>query len=67
MTEIPNTFYAIVGILIVTNLSAIGALIVFIFKCGLFVADTKSGIADAKATAVRAHLRIDQITNQQGG
>ncbi len=61
LTEIPASFYAILGILVVTNVGTVGALIVFIFKCGMFVADTKSGIRDAKDTAVRAHLRIDKI------
>lgn len=61
MTELPPGVYAVVGILIVTNLSTVGALIVFIFKCGMFVSDTKAGIADAKAKAIRAHKRIDRI------
>ncbi len=61
MTEIPAALYAIVGILVVTNLATVGSLIVFIFKCGMFVATTRSGIKDAKETAVRAHLRIDKI------
>lgn len=58
----PASLYAVVGILVVTNLSTVGALIVFIFKCGMFVASTQSGIKDAKETAVRAHLRIDKIS-----
>ncbi|MBA3754989.1 MAG: hypothetical protein H0X02_01600 [Nitrosomonas sp.] len=61
MTEIPPSLYAIVGILVVTNLSTVGALIVFIFKCGMFVSETKMGIKDAKASSVRAHVRIDKI------
>lgn len=61
MTEIPPALYAVVGILVVTNLSTVGALIVFIFKCGMFVADTKAGIAKAQETAVRAHQRIDRV------
>lgn len=61
MSELPSSVYAIVGILVVTNLATVGSLIVFIFKCGMFVSETKSGIKDAKSTAVRAHLRIDKI------
>ncbi len=64
MTELPASVYAIVGILLVTNLSAVIALVVFIFKCGVFVADTRSSITDAKQTGVRAHLRIDEINNK---
>ncbi len=67
MTEIPGSLYAIVGILVVTNLSTVGALIVFIFKCGIFVAETKSGITDAKEKAIRAHKRIDEITKTLEG
>lgn len=60
-TEIPTSFYLIVGVLVVTNVTAIIALITFIFKCGEFVANTKSGIKDAKDTGVRAHQRIDRL------
>ena len=59
--QIPTELYAIVGALIITNLSAIGALIVFIFKCGIFVANTNSGIKKAQETANRSHNRIDNI------
>lgn len=65
MAELPAPFYAVVGILIVTNLSAVGALIVFIFKCGMFVSDTRAGIKDAKETGVRAHLRIDKVLSNE--
>lgn len=61
MTELPSSLYAVVGILVVTNLATVGSLIVFIFKCGVFVSETKTGINDAKSSAVRAHLRIDKI------
>jgi len=64
--SLPPSIYAIIGILIITNLSTVGAVIVFIFKCGFFVAETKSGILDAKATAVRAHRRIDSLDLNQG-
>lgn len=60
MTEIPAGVYAVVGIMVITNLATLASLIVFIFKCGMFFADTRSGIKDAKDTGVRAHLRIDE-------
>lgn len=60
MTEVPASLYAIVGILVVTNLSTVGAIIIFIFKCGMFVSDTKAGILKAQETANRAHRRIDK-------
>jgi hypothetical protein len=60
MNELPMSVYVVVGMLVLTNLATVGSLIVFIFKCGVFVADTRSGIADAKECATRAHKRIDK-------
>ncbi len=65
--ELPNSVYVVVGILVITNLGTIGTLLVFIFKCGVFVSDTRSGIKDAKETAVRAHIRIDQLDTDLRG
>lgn len=59
--ELPNSVYLIVGILVMSNLATVGAIIVFIFKCGMFVAETKGGISDAKERANRAHKRIDEL------
>jgi hypothetical protein len=59
--EIPAAFYYIVGTLIVANIASVLTVLTFIFKAGMFVADTKAGIKDAKDTGVRAHLRIDVI------
>lgn len=64
MTELPASFYAVVGILTVTNLATLFALLTLIFKAGLFVAETKAGILNAHETAVRAHKRIDGMDNQ---
>lgn len=61
MENIPQSFYYVIGGLVVTNFASLVALITFIFKAGMFVADTKSGIKDAKASSVRAHVRIDKI------
>lgn len=59
--EIPNSFYALLGFLLFSNFATLGTLIVFIFKVGMFVSDTKHGITDAKDCAVRAHGRIDDL------
>lgn len=59
--EIPTSFYALVGFLLITNFSTLGALVVFIFKIGKFVSTTEHGIEKAQATAVRAHKRIDNL------
>lgn len=61
MTELPASFYATVGILTVTNLATLVTLLTVIFKAGFFVAETKTGIKDAKDTAVRAHKRVDHL------
>lgn len=58
--EIPTSFYVIVGTLIVANFSSLIALVVFIFKGGMFVAETRVGIKDSKEASVRAHKRIDK-------
>lgn len=57
--EIPNSFYALIGFLFITNFATLGSLVVFIFKVGKFVSTTEHGIKDAKEASVRAHKRID--------
>lgn len=59
--NIPTSFYIMVGALVIANIGTLGAFVTFIFKAGMFVATTKAGIKDAKETAVRAHLRIDDL------
>jgi hypothetical protein len=61
MSQIPNSFYVIVGVLVVANFSSLIALITFIYKAGMFVAETKAGIAKSQDTGNRAHKRIDKI------
>lgn len=61
MTELPASFYAMLGFIIFTQLTAIGTMIALVFKGGLFVAETRSGIKDAKDAAIRAHKRIDRF------
>ncbi len=57
-------FKLLIGGLILSNFATIGLVIGWIFKGGMFVADTKSGIKDAKDCAVRAHVRIDGLTGE---
>lgn len=61
MDNIPTSFYVIVGTLIVANIASVITFVTFIFKAGMFVADTKAGIKDSKETGIRAHKRIDQL------
>ncbi len=64
MTELPTSFYAIAGILIVSNLGMIITFVGFIFKVGQYVANTKRDITEAKEMGVRAHKRINKLTNE---
>jgi len=61
VATIPTSVYVSVGVLVLGNLTVILTLLTFIFKSGMFVAETKGGIKDAKDTAVRAHKRIDEV------
>ena len=64
MTQLPESFYVIVGILIVANLGVILSLLTLIFKAGQFVSSTNMGIADAKDCGIRAHKRIDDLKGE---
>ena len=61
---IPTSFYVIIGVLVVANFSSLLALATFIYKAGMFVADTKSGIKESKDSSVRAHKRIDKVEDK---
>lgn len=58
LPEIPTTFYIAIGVLIFTNFGVILTLLTFIFKAGIFVANTNSGIQKAQETGNRAHVRL---------
>lgn len=60
VAQIPTAFWVAIGVLVFTNLSSVAALIVFIFKVGMFVANTNAGIEKAQSTANRAHARITE-------
>lgn len=63
--QIPTSVYILVGTLIIANIGTVLTVLTFIFKGGMFVAETRSGIKDAKDTAVRAHKRIDVLEEEQ--
>jgi hypothetical protein len=65
MTELPSSFYAIAGILVISNFGIIITFIGFIFKTGQYVANTKRDIKDAKDASTRAHKRIDRLEANQ--
>lgn len=59
--EIPNSFYYLVGALILTNLGTIGSVLLFGAKAVWFIAKMDSRIHESKEVGVRAHKRIDKI------
>ena len=61
MSELPQSFYYIVGFLLVTNLGMLGSFVVVVFKAGMLISEFKHNNKDAKDTAVRAHRRIDKL------
>lgn len=63
--EIPQSVYILVGTLIIANIGTVITVLTFIFKGGMFVAETRTGIKDAKETSVRAHKRIDVLENKK--
>ncbi len=64
MTEIPQAFYYLIGTLIIANFSAIIAVVAAAGRALWWVSKLDSRVEDAKATAVRAHKRIDLITKE---
>lgn len=67
VAEIPTSVYVVIGIMVLTNLSTLLALVKILFNAGMFVQETRMGIHDARATAVRAHKRIDKVTGDSEG
>ena len=61
MAELPSSAYYVAGALILTNISSFVSVLVLMFKVGIFVAETKLGIKDAKDAANRSHKRIDKV------
>ena len=64
--ELPPSVYIVVGVLVLSNLSLVIPIITFFFKAGITKATHELGIKDAKETAVRAHKRIDIISEKTG-
>ena len=62
--EIPASFYAVVGVLVVGQFATLITLLTFIFKAGMFVRETQLGVKEAKESAIRAHKRIEKIEDR---
>ena len=59
--EIPQHIYVALGLLVVTNLGAIGTLLMVTFKAVWWSAKLESKVDECRGMAVRAHKRIDGI------
>lgn len=66
-TNIPSSFYTVVGVLILANFGTLITLLSLVFRAGMFVSATKNGINDAKSAAIRAHKRIDKLEEENQG
>ena len=65
MTELPSSFYYVVGLLLVTNLSAIGGFVTLALKTVWWASKIDSQVAETRAMTVRAHKRIDTIEGKE--
>ena len=63
--EIPSSFYYLIGSLIIANIGAIGSMAVVAFRATWWLSKLDSRVSEAKATAVRAHKRIDKVTGEE--
>lgn len=66
MSELPQSFYYIIGFLVFTNLSVIGSVVYFTFRAIWWVSKLDSRVEDAKSMSVRAHKRIDHLEKDEG-
>ena len=64
MTEIPTSFYIILGVMVVTNLTGIITMMTFIFKAGQFVATTDAWQVEIMVCPVRLWLEFRALERQ---
>lgn len=64
---IPNEVYYVAGVLLIANLGTIVSILFAAFKAVWWASKLDSKVEDAKATAVRAHKRIDTMENEDSG
>lgn len=65
--NIPNEVYYVAGVLLVANLGTIVSILFAAFKAVWWASKLDSKVDDAKATAVRAHKRIDTLEHEDSG
>lgn len=59
--NIPKELYYVAGVIILTNIGTIVSLLFAALKAAWWVSKLDSRVNEAKATAVRAHKRIDML------
>jgi hypothetical protein len=64
--SLPNEFYYIAGVLFVANVGTIVTILIAAMKTVWWASKLDSRVDDAKATAVRAHKRIDRFADEVG-
>lgn len=59
--DIPKEFYYVAGVLLLTNLGTIISILFAAFKAVWWASKLDSRVSEARATAVRAHKRLDNM------
>ena len=59
--DIPKEFYYVAGVLLFANLGTIASIMFAAFRAVWWASKLDSKIEESRATAVRAHKRIDKI------
>ena len=65
--NIPNEVYYVAGVLLLANLGTIVSIMFAAFKAVWWASKLDSKVDEAKATAVRAHKRIDVLEREDSG
>lgn len=65
--NIPNEVYYVAGVLLLANLGTIVSIMFAAFKAVWWASKLDSKVDDAKATAIRAHKRIDSFEDEDSG
>ncbi len=65
MDQVPDAVYYVAGAIILTNVGTVVTLAITAAKVVWWASKVDSRIIEAKAMAVRAHKRIDEVKGQE--
>lgn len=65
--NIPNEVYYVAGVLLLANVGTIVSILFAAFKAVWWASKLDSKVEEARATAVRAHKRIDSMEQEDSG